>query len=61
VSLSQDDKRFASFGLYTVYYQNQKATQVPMCFLVDSPPTGSYALNWTSSLGGEDTFEFQIP
>lgn len=61
VSLTQPNgNQSASVGSYTLYGANESATQVPFCFLVDAPGTGSYRLNWSTPYGGTDAFDFTI-
>lgn len=62
VTLSQPNSlRAGSIGNYGLYDDGESATEVPMCFLVDTPISGSYTLNWSSSHGGADTFAFNVP
>ncbi|HEX2405076.1 MAG TPA: hypothetical protein VHM29_10280, partial [Acidimicrobiia bacterium] len=62
ISLTQpNDRSSASVGNYTMYLEGDYATQVPFCFPVSTPISGSYTLNWSSALGGADTFVFNVP
>lgn len=61
VSLIQPNgNQAALLGSFSGYQPNEFATQVPLCFLVETPGTGTYRLNWASAVGGQDTFEFTI-
>jgi TIR domain len=62
ISLTQpNDRRSASVGLYNLYLEGDYATQVPFCFAVSTPISGTYTLNWSSALGGADSFVFNVP
>ena len=61
VGLTQPNGHQAALlGSFVAYKPNEFATQVPLCFLVEAPGTGTYTLQWSSDFGGQDTIEFTI-